>query len=328
MTAEYDLKSFMFIKLVRSFVMVFVILTIGFLLINLAPGDPVEFILGGSGFYTPEFIQSVRERFGLDKPMHEKFALYVLNVMRGEFGYSYVYGLPVIEVIAQRVPPTIILMGTQLVFVLLVGSLLGILAASRANSKLDYLISNISLVGISMPIFWLGLLLIFLFSITLGLFPAQGMMSLRVSGWWETFVDLLSHLFLPTLTLFLINLGLVTRTMRTAMLESLRSDYIVGARAKGLPERRVLLRHAFRNSLTPLITLIGLQLGWLLSGAVIVETVFAWPGMGRLLFTSIGSRDYPIVMGIFLIVSIAVVFSNLITELLYAYFDPRIRRAK
>ncbi|MDW7977513.1 MAG: ABC transporter permease [Candidatus Caldarchaeum sp.] len=148
------------------------------------------------------------------------------------------------------------------------------------------------------------------------------------TGWWEGFLDLLSHLFLPTLTLFLINLGLVTRTVRTSMLEALRSEFVVAARAKGLPERRVLFRHAFRNSLTPLITLIGLQLGWLLSGAVIVETVFAWPGMGRLLFTSIGSRDYPVVMGIFLLVSTAVVVSNLITELLYAYVDPRIRRAK
>lgn len=328
MSAEYDFKSFLLIKVVRSFVMVFIILTIGFLLIHLAPGDPIEFILGGAGFYTPEFIASVRERFGLDKPIHEKFVIYVLNFLRGELGYSYVFGLPVVEVIAARVPPTILLMGTQLVLVIVVGSLLGILAASRPHSKLDYLVSSLSVAGISMPIFWLGLLLIFLFSVTLGLFPAQGMTSLRVTGWWEGFLDLLSHLFLPTLTLFLINLGLVTRTVRTSMLEALRSEFVIAARAKGLPERRVLFRHAFRNSLTPLITLIGLQLGWLLSGAVIVETVFAWPGMGRLLFTSIGSRDYPVVMGIFLLVSTAVVVSNLITELLYAYVDPRIRRAK
>ena len=321
-----SLKVYLAKRAVRSFLLVLGIISVGFVLINLAPGDPIEYVLGHHGFYTPEFIAEMRARFGLDRPIHERFLRYLLNVLTGNLGYSYVYGLPVMEVILDRVPPTILLMGSQLALVILIGVPLGVLAARRPYSMLDGAISAVSLIGVSTPVFWLGLILIQLFSITLGLFPAQGMFSLRATGLFERFIDVMYHLFLPALTLVLINLGLITRVTRASMLEALRSEYIVAARAKGLRERTILLKHALRNSLLPIITIVGMQIGWMLSGAVLVETLFAWPGMGRLLFTSIEARDYPVIMGIFLLIAISVVVSNFIVDVLYGYLDPRIRR--
>jgi peptide/nickel transport system permease protein len=321
-----SLKIYLLKRSLRIIPIMLGIIFIGFTLINIAPGDPLEYVLG-FGTYPPEFIEATKIRFGLDRPFYERFFIYLANVFRGNLGFSYVFNAPVIEVIADRILPTLLLMGSQLIFVVLVGVPLGILAARKPYSKFDTAITSFSLIGVSMPVFWLGLLLLQIFSISLGLFPAQGMASLRVEeGLINQILDILHHLFLPALTLFLINLGLMTRITRTGMLEALRSEYIVAARSKGLLERTILFKHALKNSMLPILTIIGLQIGWMLAGAVLVETVFAWPGLGRLLYSSVGARDYPVVMGIFLLIALAVVLSNFIVDILYSVLDPRVRR--
>lgn len=313
-------------RIIRIILIIFVIIFLSFILINLAPGDPIVFIVGDTGYYTEEYLNNIRVSFGLDKPIHIRFLLYILNLLRGNLGYSYIYHVPVIDLIKARIFPTLILMGMNIILITIIGIPLGILASRKPFSKLDMFISIFSLIGVSIPVYLLGLLLVQFFSIKLNLFPTQGMYSLR-GEITNKFLDLLYHLFLPVLTLFLVNVGLIIRTTRTSMLEVLRSEFIILAKSKGLPEKTILIKHAFKNAFLPVLTLIGLQIGWLFAGAVLTETIFSWPGLGTLLFKSVTSRDYPTIMGIFLLISVSVTLSNLIVDILYAIIDPRIRGA-
>ena len=294
-----------------------------FCLIHLAPGDPV-IALGGehgdAGYYA-----FIRARFGLDRPLPAQLLTYMRNVFEGDLGVSYVHGRPVAGLIAERLPATLLLMSTALLLSSAAGVALGVLAARRAHRPADLLLRTAALLGYATPSFWLAQVVVLALAVGTGLFPVQGMTDARqASTGLRHAADVLRHLALPALVLATNELALTTRLVRTGLLEALGSDYVRTARAKGLPEGRIA-RHALRNALLPVVTVIGGRVGMLFSGAVLVEAVFAWPGLGQLLLPSLLARDYPALLGMFLLVSLAVVFANLVTDLACAWLDPRIR---
>jgi peptide/nickel transport system permease protein len=247
-------------------------------------------------------------------------------VLRGDFGYSFSYRQPVQYVIMSRIPATLLLMGTALLLSTTVGLLLGVISAVRARSPLDYGITTAILTAYSIPVFWLGQLLIIVFAVRLKLFPVQGMMSVRADyTGLQHVLDVLRHLVLPAATLGLLQLALTTRLTRTSLRNVLNEDFVRTARAKGLPERRVVLSHALRNALLPVITVIGGQIGVMITGATLTETIFAWPGVGRLLLDATLNRDYPLLMAIFVLAATTVIVANIVTDLAYTVLDPRVR---
>ena len=301
------------------------VVVVNFTLIHLAPGDPILALIGEFQA-SPEFVQSVRKQFGLDRPLGVQLGLYVLNLLRGDFGFSFAFKQPVLEVILDRVPATLLLMGAALWYATLCGALFGVLSSRRQYSHTDNFFTLVSLVGYSMPVFWLGQIFLILFSLTFPIFPAQGMESLRESYTGVARgLDILHHLVLPAFTLGLGYLAVDVRFTRASMIEVMSQDYIRTARAKGLSEQAVFFKHALRNALIPLVTITGLNFGFLLAGAVLTETVFAWPGLGRLMYDSIYARDYPVLMGMFVVISMMVILVNLITDIVYSVLDPRIR---
>ncbi len=304
---------------------IWVLISLVFVMVHLAPGDPLMLITG-EGDISSEQLARLRAEYGLDRPLTTQYVLYLKKIVAGDLGFSYRYRAPVLELIVDRIPATLLLMGPSLVLFIGLGVLLGIIAAQRPNSGVDLLMSGLALFGWSVPVFWLGQLLIIGFALKLGLFPTQGMLNLRApSQGFGRMVDVLWHLALPATALGMRFLALSTRMTRSSMLQVLRLDYMTTARAKGLPERTVLSRHGLPNALLPVITIVGMNVGTMLSGSVLVEVVFAWPGMGRLLYDGVLARDYPLIIGIILIVSMAVVLVNLITDVVYAVVDPRIR---
>jgi peptide/nickel transport system permease protein len=312
-------------RLAQAVPLVLGILVVNFLIVRLAPGDPVLALVGD--FPAPEaYVQQLRQDMGLDRPLATQLWLYLGTVLQGDLGYSFAQQRPVLTVIGERLGPTLLLAGTAWVLAGIVGVAAGVVAALGRRSPVDHATTVVALVGFSMPVFWLGQLLMLLFSITLGWLPAQGMRATRheYTG-VRHLLDVGAHLVLPALALSTRFLGANARLTRASMLEVLGRDFVTTARAKGAPESSVVLRHGLRNALLPVVTIMGLELGLLLTGSALVETVFAWPGVGRLLFDSIATRDFPVIQGIFLVVSMTVVGANLLTDALYAYLDPRIR---
>ncbi len=314
-------------RLAQAVPVVLAVVILNFLIVHLAPGDPVNILVGEYGS-TPEFRDRVRREYGLDQPLSTQLAVYLGRVVRGDLGYSLYFNQPVIRLILGRLPATILLMASQLAFALVVGVLLGVAAARRPYSGLDNASTAVALIGYSMPVFWSGLLLILFFSTTLGLFPSGGMITSReqAAGLARAW-DVLHHLILPAFTLGLVNLALYVRLTRASMLEVLSQDYVRTAWAKGLAERRVTRYHALRNALLPVVTITGVDLGRMIGGAVLTETVFAWPGVGTLTFNALQTRDYPVIVGTFMLVSIGVILANLVVDILYGVLDPRIRYA-
>lgn len=308
--------------------LVFAIAVVIFAIVHLAPGDPIQALVGD--FPAPdEYVRKVREDFGLDRPLIVQFGRYVGALARGDLGYSFVYRQPVLTLIAERAGATALLTLTALAFASTLGLALGVLAARRPFSLLDGVVSGGSVAGFSVPVFWLGQLLILLFAVVLGWLPSQGMVSVREDyQGWARVGDVALHLLLPAFALSLRFLGMTARLARSSMLEVLGRDYIRSAQAKGAGELRVLLRHALPNAFLPVLTLLGYNLGFVLAGSALVETVFGWPGMGRLLYDSVFARDSPVLLGIMVTVSLTVVTANLVTDLLYAWVDPRIRDAR
>jgi ABC-type dipeptide/oligopeptide/nickel transport system permease component len=284
--------------------------TLVFALIHLVPGDPVHAMLGESA--APADVALLRTRLGLDRPLIVQYASYMKGVATGNLGRSLRTDQPVARVIAERMPATAELALAALVLAIGTAIPLGILAAVRAGKAVDYAATTLSLVGISMPTFWLGPLLALVFSVALGWLPVSGR-------------GTLAHLVLPAVTLGAPLAAVLARMTRASMLEELREPYVLAARARGVSIARAVVKHAFRNSLVPIVTVVGLQLGSVLTGAVITETIFAWPGVGRLLVQSIGARDYPAVQGCILLIAATYVAANLLVDLLYGWLDPRIR---
>ena len=300
------------------------ILLVGFLLIHLAPGDPVLALAGENG--DAEYYAFVREKFGLDEPLPTQLATYAGNVLRGDLGTSYVLGRPVSGVIAERLPATLLLTGAALVFSTLTGLAIGVFSATRRRRWPDVTVTLATLAMYSAPVFLLGLLAILLLALRAGWFPVQGMTDARSSATGLSHVlDVGHHLVLPALALAAQEVAAVSRLSRVGLLDELQRDHIRTARAKGVPERTVVLSHALRRALLPVVTVVGGRTGQLVAGAVVVELVFGWRGIGRLLVTAMQARDAPVVLGVFLLVAVTVVVANLLTDLLYAWLDPRVR---
>lgn len=280
-----------------------------FSIIRMIPGDPARAIAGVQA--TPEFIEQVRVRYALDRPMHVQYGLFMSGMARGDLGQSTFSRRPVTTEIRERFPRTLTLASISLLIATLVGVSAGIVSATRRNSLFDNASMLVALIGVAAPVFWMALMLQLLFSVQLRLLPATGL------GTWR-------HLILPSITLGMASAALMARITRSSMLDVLRQEYITTARAKGLGERVIVYKHALKNALIPVVTVLGLQFGILLGGAVLTETVFAWPGVGRLLVDAILRRDYPVVQGTVLLLAFLFVLINLVVDIIYAFLDPRI----
>ena len=298
---------------------------INFFLLQLAPGDAAQVLAGEAGAATPEYMAALRAQFGLDQPLPVQFWKYLLNLAHFNLGYSFRHGMPVAQLIGERVPATLLLMGASILFAVVAGATLGAIAAYRAGRIADVVISTLALVFFATPLFWIGLMLVVVFSVWLDWLPVGGMFTIE-AGYtgWKYILDVARHLVLPAVTLGLFYMAVYARMTRASMLEVADQDHIRTARAKGVPEGRILRRHVLRNALLPIVTLAGIQAGQLVGGAVLVETVFAWPGIGRLAFDALLARDYQLLLGVFLCTSVLVVLFNLVTDLLYLVIDPRV----
>ncbi|WP_102226821.1 ABC transporter permease [Acidimangrovimonas sediminis] len=312
-------------RLISAIGLLLAVLVLNFLLIHAAPGDPVQVIVGDMGGASPQLIAQMKAQYGLDKPLPVQLGLYLWQVLHGNFGYSVYFNMPVLDLILQRLPATIVLVLSSLILAVVIGTLLGIFSARRPRGILSHLVTLVSLFGFSAPVFWTGIMLTILFASVIPIFPVSGMFSVRdTGGFFAQTLDLLRHLVLPSVTLASIYIATYSRLARAAMLDVLGADYIRTARAKGLSERRVVFGHALRNGLIPIVTMVGLQFGQLLAGAVLVETVFNWPGLGRLAFDSILRRDYSTLLAILFFSAILVMVANALTDLAYRWIDPRI----
>jgi peptide/nickel transport system permease protein len=314
-------------RTLQTIPLLFIISIISFLLMTLAPGDPTAMFQDPEGENSPESLELVREQLGLNDPIYVQYAKWLkLILLEGNMGYSFQDGRPVLEKIVERIPATLTLMGTAITLSFLIAIPIGVYSAVRKYSALDNTFTILSFLGVSIPSFFMALMAILLFSITWPIFPVSGMRGDETSGF--NLIDIGYHLVLPASVLAFGLIASLTRFMRSSMLEVVNQDFIRTARAKGLSERKVILKHALRNALLPIITLIGLQLPNLLGGALIIEQIFAWPGMGRLAVGSIFIRDYQVIMGITMVGSVLVVLGNLIADVLYAVVDPRIQYGK
>ena len=310
--------GFLIRRLASAIPVLFVVTLVTFLILWLVPGD-ISAELGGTDA-SPADLAAIRERLGLDRPLLERAIAWYGALLRGDLGYSYLLNRPVLDAVLERLPVTLSLAGIALVLATVMGVLLGILAAVRHNTALDQGTMVAALIGLSIPDFWFGIVLIIVFGVWLGWLPTGGFVPLAQDpvGWARSMV-------LPSFTLAITQMGVIARMTRSAMLDVLGQDYIRTARAKGLRRGAVVFRHALRNAMIPIVTIVGVLTGILLSGAVVIETVFALPGVGRLIIGAIQRRDFPIIQGGLLITACVFVFVNIVVDLLYAWFDPRVR---
>ncbi|MHB8928624.1 MAG: ABC transporter permease [Bacillota bacterium] len=295
---------------------------ISFLIMKLTPGDPVS-LMSMSPHITPADLERMRHNFGFDQPIYIQYFKWLSALIRGDWGISLERGRPVIDIIAGRLPNTLQLMAVSFAVSVAVAIPIGILSATKRYSWFDYTATSLSFFGISMPVFWFGLILIVVFAVKLHILPSAGMMSVGADS--TDFIDRIRHLILPSVVLSLGGIAGWSRYMRSSMLEVVRQDYIRTARAKGLAEKVVIYKHALKNAMIPVITVMALEIPGFFTGAVITETIFAWPGMGRLYYDSVMSRDYTVLMAILTIGAGLVVIFNLIADIAYAFFDPRIK---
>lgn len=305
-------------RVLATIPVLFVVATIVFLLLRLTPGDPAAVIAGDSA--NPEQIAQIRASLGLEKPLIQQFGIWLSNIARGDFGESFFFKKRVTELIAQRLEPTLALATCTILLSVLIAVPLGVLAAWRHGSWVDRALMGFSTIGFSVPVFVLGYLLIYLFSLELGWLPVQGYRRLS-----EGFVPFIRHLILPSVALSAIYIALIARVTRAAVAETLTEDYVRTARAKGLPERQVLIRHALANAAIPIVTVIGIGIALLIGGVVVTESVFSIPGLGRLTVDAVLARDFPTIQAVIMLFSVAYVVINLLVDLSYLVLDPRIR---
>lgn len=320
------LVRFILTRLLQAVPVVLGVVVLNFLLLQLAPGDAATVLAGEAGGAPAEYIEQLRARFGLDKPVLVQLGLYLKNILFLDLGFSFRNNSTVLGLILDRLWPTLLLMGATLVISVGGGVLLGVVAAIGVRTWRDHLISVAAVIAYATPLFWVGLMLILAFSIRLDWFPTSGMEDVvAFHEGWARVVDIAHHLVLPTITLSLFYLALYTRLMRATVLEQRGAEYATTARAKGLTERAITMRHVLRNALLPIVTMAGVQVGALLGGSVVVETVFAWPGLGQLAFQSLFARDFNLLLGIFFLSACLVVVVNIVVDVIYVLLDPRIR---
>lgn len=311
-------------RFAQTIVLVLLIIVANFFLIHIAPGDPVTYLAGQSG--DEQYYALIRAKFGLDQPFLTQLWAYLTSVVRGDLGYSFSHQQPVAAVILARIPATLILVLPAIVIAAVLGIVFGVESARRQSSGFDRFLNIVALLGHSLPSFSIGLIAILFFSLYLGLFPAQGVVSSRGDQTGIAYIsDFLWHLVLPCLTLVVVQFAQILRITRAEMINTLDENYITAARAKGLGELRLLYVHALRGALIPVITIIGSDLGMLISGAVLIETVFAYPGLGRLMLEAISARDYPVLLGLLITTSAGIAAANFVTDTIYPLLDPRIK---
>ncbi len=318
--------SFLMRRLLGGLAMVIAVVVLNFLLLSAAPGDIADILAVQSGGATQEQVAEIRQHLGLDRSIGAQLVAYVGGVAQGNLGQSLFYNEPVSALILERLPNTIMLVIPAMLLAVVFGTLLGTMSANRPRGPMSFFVTFISLAGFAAPVFWSGMMLLIVFAYWLPWFPASGMYTIgeRLEG-GALFVDVLHHLVLPVVSLSMVYLAQYSRQARATMLDVLGSDYIRTARAKGLRERAVVYRHGLKNGLLPIVTLAGLQFSHAVAGAVLVETVFNWPGLGRLAFDAVLNRDFPLMLGILLASAVLVVVVNILTDLLYSVLDPRIR---
>jgi peptide/nickel transport system permease protein len=311
--------------LAKFVAVVLVIATFNFVLVHAAPGDPAQVIAGQSGAADAKLLSQLRAEYGLDKPYPVQLATYLKRIVTLDLGYSYRQQRSVLALLAERLPATLLLTGTAFLIALMLGVALGTLAGVRAGTWSDTLLTIVSLFLYAMPVFWLGLMLVLLFSVKLDWLPAFGYVTIGVEmSPLERVRDIASHLALPAISLAAVYLAIYARLMRSSVIEVTKQDFIKTARAKGLKQGRIIARHILRNAILPVVTVAGMQAGALVGGAVVIETVFAWPGLGRLTYDAVLQRDYPVMLGIFLVMSVIVILLNLATDAIYRLIDPRV----
>ncbi len=312
-------------RLLRALPVLVGIAALNFLLIQLMPGDAADVLVGEAGAASPEFMADVRARFGLDQPLHVRFGLYLWNLAHLDLGHSFRFGLPVTQLLFNHLGPTLLLMLTAITLAFGSGVFFGVLAARLVNRWPDALISVVALVVYATPVFWLGLMLIVTFSVQMGLLPSGGFETIGAGHVGiARVIDIGRHMVMPVTVLSLFLMALYVRLMRASMLEVSGLDFVTTARAKGLSENEIAYRHVLRNSILPMVTMLGLQIGAMLGGSVLVETVFAWPGLGRLAYTAVFQRDINLLLGLLLMCSCMVIVTNVLTDLAYRLIDPRI----
>lgn len=321
----FGLFKFLRRRLLQAIPIILGIAIFNFMVLHMAPGDAADVLAGEAGAATPEYMAQLRARFGLDQPLYVQLYRYIANLLTLDLGFSFRHNMPVLDLILGRLPATLMLMGATLTIAFSMGVLLGVICARNVNKFQDALISVLALLAYAMPIFWIGLMMIVLFAVKLGWLPSSGMESIG-KGYKgsDRVVDILRHMVMPVMALSLFFMALYTRLMRASMLEMLGMDFVTTARAKGVSERVIAFKHVLRNALLPMVTLLGLQVGTLLGGSVLVETVFSWPGLGRLAFESVFSRDFNLLLGILFLCSVIVVTVNIVVDVVYSLLDPRI----
>ena len=321
--------NFLRTTLIRVFyavILLLAVLILNFSLMHLAPGDVADTISQSMGGADKELLDQIRSDYGLDQPFHVQLGRYIGGVFQSDLGYSYFYNTPVTDLILERLPATLLLVFSAQILALFVGVLLGVISARQPNGIASHVVTFLALFGYSAPVFWTGILLLIAFSLNIQWFPVAGMRDVTVTGgFWVHAWDILRHLTLPCITLASIFLALYSRLSRATMIEVLGSDYVRTAKAKGLTRNQVVYKHALKNSLSPVITLAGLQFSAVVSGAVLVETVFSWPGLGTLAYQSIIARDTPTILGILFFSALVVIVGNLLTDLALRLVDPRLR---
>jgi len=312
-------------RLINAVPLVLGVIVVNFLLLTLAPGDPVTALVGD--YPAPaDYIERVRQQYGLDRSVPERLVRYVGSVLRGDLGYSFANRQPVATLLLERLGRTMVLMVTTIAIASAVGLALGVLAARKPHSLGDAAATGFALAGYAVPEFWFGQILILVFAVWLQVLPAGGFRSVRETyEGFAAFLDHLRHMLLPMAALSFRYMAITTRLTRASLLEVMNTQYIVAARARGLSERAILWRHALRAAALPVVTVIGYNFGFIVAGSALVETVFGWPGIGRLMYDSIFARDYPVLLGILLMVSVTVIVVNLVTDVLYSVLDPRVR---
>jgi peptide/nickel transport system permease protein len=313
-------------KVTNAIITLFFVLIINYFLFRVMPGDPLAMMLRDPKA-SPESAEKLKQLFGLAEPWYIQFGLYIKQLLQGDLGMSFLFKQPVVEIIAIKIVPTLLLVGVATIVSLIGGIFLGILAAKNRGKKIDVLSLSFSLLSYSMPIFWIGVLLVAFLSVHLTLFPTSGMTTsgMVFASSIDATLDVARHLFLPALSLSLVLLGQYVLIMRNSLMDELTEDYVQTAKAKGFSEKYIIRKHAIPNAMLPMVTVISINLGFMIAGAIEIETVFSWPGIGRLMYEALLNRDYPLLQGIFLIISTCVILANLIADVLYGYLDPRIK---